>query len=54
MRMLYPDIEMSWKPLGLSITYADFEEILVWYILKHSLDSLNTAEVTNNAYKLYS
>ena len=44
---------MEWKPFGRSMTYEDFQELLEWYILKYSIDNLNTTEVTNNAIKLH-
>ena len=50
--MILDDIDMSWKPYGLTMTYADFGDLLSWYIDKHLADSLNTMEDNTNAIKL--
>jgi len=30
------DLEMSWNPFGLTLTYQEFSDLLAWYIERHS------------------
>ena len=50
--MIFDDIEMSWKPFGLTMTYEDFDDLLSWYIDNMLVEQLNTMEDNTNAIKL--
>jgi hypothetical protein len=50
--MLSDDLEMSWKPFGLTMTYEDFDDLLSWYIDNMLVEQLNTMEDNTNAIKL--
>jgi len=52
--IIYDDIDMSWKPYGLPMTYEDFSDLLAWYIDSQMLEQLNTMEDNTNAIKLHS
>tara|TARA_R100001377_G_C3162575_1_gene100206 strand:+ start:492 stop:650 length:159 start_codon:yes stop_codon:yes gene_type:complete len=51
--MLSDDLEMSWKPFGLTMTYEDFNDLLSWYIDEYIVAPLNTVEDNTNAIKLH-
>ena len=51
--MIYDDMQMSWKPFGWAMTYAEFNELSTWFVLKYSLDNLNMVEDYTNAVKLH-
>ena len=47
------DLQMSWKPFGLTLTYKEFTELLTWYIQKNTADTLDNKEEQGYANKLY-
>ena len=53
MKMLN-DLQMEWKPFGLTLTYEEFTELVAWYIQKNISDTLDIKEEQGYANKLYS
>jgi hypothetical protein len=47
------DLQMSWKPFGLTLTYEEFTELVAWYIQKNAADTLDNKEEQGYANKLY-
>lgn len=48
------DLEMSWKPFGLTLTYGDWDKLVTWYIQEYYDHNLHTMEEDKDAFKLYS
>ena len=38
------DLEMPWKPFGLTLTFREWDELVTWYIQKHISDTLDKKE----------
>ena len=36
------DLNMSWKPYGLTLTYKELDELITWYVQKYMSEELNT------------
>lgn len=51
--MIYDDLQMSWKPFGWTMTYASFNEVYTWFLIKDLLTNLNNVEENTNAIKLH-
>ena len=47
------DLQMSWKPFGLTMTYGEFSELVAWYIQKNTADALDNKEEQGYANELY-
>ena len=52
MKMLN-DLQMSWKPFGLTLTYDELTELVTWYIQKNISENLDIKEEQGYANKLY-
>ena len=48
------NLEMSWKPFGLTLTYGEWDKLVTWYVQKSIAERLNKKEEDKNAFKLYS
>ena len=51
---MFDDIELPWKPFGLTFTFEEWDDLVTWYIQKNCQDLLNTEEGFVYANKLYS
>jgi hypothetical protein len=38
------DLEMPWKPFGLTLTFREWDEVVTWYIQKHISERLDKEE----------
>lgn len=47
------DMELPWKPFGLTLTYKEWDDLVTWYIQKNMSNTLDTQEDTTYAHKLY-
>ena len=47
------DLQMPWKPFGLTFTFGEWDELVTWYVQKNISENLDTKEETGYANKLY-
>ena len=47
------DLQMSWKPFGLTLTYDEYTELVTWYIQENISEALDNKEEQGYAHKLY-
>ena len=38
------DVELPWKPFGLTLTFEEWDDLVTWYVHKTTLDTLDTME----------
>ncbi len=43
------DLEMPWKPFGLTLTFGEWDELVTWYIQKSISESLDKKEDNSHA-----
>ena len=48
------DLEMPWKPFGLTLTFGEWDELVTWYIQKSISENLDKKEDNSYAEQLYS
>lgn len=48
------DLEMSWKPFGMPLTYGEWDDLVTWYVQKKISNALDTKEEKNYAHNLHS
>jgi hypothetical protein len=48
------DLEMPWKPFGLTLTFGEWDELVTWYIQKSISENLDKKEDNSHAEQLYS
>jgi len=36
------DVELPWKPFGLTLTYGEWEDLFTWYVQKNISERLDT------------
>ena len=48
------DLEMSWKPFGLTLTYGEWDKLVAWYVEEYVTANLDNKEEHHNAVELYS